>query len=113
MPAVMAEHDALLLLSEWEEPFARIVLEAMAAGLVVIGSLTGGTPEVLIENETGLTFPRGDANVLANQLQRLFGNPDLVRSLADAGRQRVEERFTFSRMVDQLEDALSSASRKG
>src|SRR5207302_2996065 len=48
MPRILEQYDALLLLSEWQEPFARIVLEAMAAGLVVVGTTTGGTREILV-----------------------------------------------------------------
>lgn len=113
MPSVMAEYDALVLLSEWEEPFARIVLEAMAAGLVVVGSLTGGTGEVLVENQTGLTFPGGQADTLADQLQRLLRAPELRKRLAAAGRLCVEERFTLEHMVDQIETALGSVSERG
>lgn len=106
MPSVLEEYDVLLLLSEWEEPFARIVLEAMAAGLVVIGTTTGGTGEILIEHETGLTFRAGDPEDLARQIQRLVDNPELRGQLARAGRRTVEQSFTFKRMVDQLEHAL-------
>lgn len=110
MPRVLREHDALLLLSEWEEPFARVVLEAMAAGLVVVGTLTGGTAEILVEGETGLAFQPGDWLRLALQIRRLLDEPALRARLSDAGRQRVEDRFTLERMVDQLEHSLVEIS---
>lgn len=106
MPAVFNEHDALLFPSEWEEPFARTVLEAMAAGLVVIGTITGGTGEVLAEGETGLTFHPGDSTQLATQIQRLLADPTLRRRLATTARWRVEEEFTLEHMVDKLETVL-------
>ena len=64
VPQVLAQHDVLLFPSEWDEPFARSVLEAMAAGLAVVGTTTGGTGEILVEGETGLTFAAGDAGQL-------------------------------------------------
>jgi glycosyltransferase involved in cell wall biosynthesis len=111
MPQVFAEHDVLVFPSEWEEPFARTVLEAMAAGLVVVGTTTGGTGEVLIEGETGLTFLSGDAAALAGQLGRLVETPALLSRLSDAGRQRVMNEFTLSRMVDQFEAELLSMAQ--
>jgi glycogen synthase len=106
MPTILAHYDALVFPSEWEEPFAGIVLEAMVAGLVVIGTTTGGTGEVLIEGETGLAFPRGDAEALARQVRRLLDDSGLGRRLATAARQRVEEKFTLTHTVDQLEAFL-------
>src|SRR4029079_7959089 len=86
MPSVLEEYDVLLLLSEWEEPFARIVLEAMAAGLVVIGTTRGGTGEILSEGQTGLSLAAGSAVALANELERLASDPELRAHLARAGR---------------------------
>jgi glycogen(starch) synthase len=103
---VLAQYDALIFPSEWQEPFARTVLEAMAAGLVVIGTTTGGTGEILVDEVTGLTFPAGDAQVLARQIQHLYHNPTLRVQLAKIGQQCVIQNFTFSRMVDQIETAL-------
>jgi glycosyltransferase involved in cell wall biosynthesis len=113
MPRVLQDYDALLLLSEWQEPFARVVLEAMATGLVVIGTTTGGTGEILIENETGLTFPAGDYATLARQIQRIAEDLELRKRLAQAGRRTVERSFTFRRMVDELEQALTEVSAGG
>jgi len=106
LPAVMAKHDTLIFPSEWEEPFARTVLEAMAAGLVVIGTRSGGTDEVLVEGVTGLTFQSGDARGLADQIDRLAQDPNLRKRLAEAGKQRVVEEFTFDGMAGRLEATL-------
>jgi glycogen synthase len=78
IPRIMSEHDVLVFPSEWEEPFARTVLEAMASGLVVIGTTTGGTCEVLCDCETGLTYPPGDAASLAKQISRLRWDEDFI-----------------------------------
>jgi glycogen synthase len=112
VPQVIARHDVLVFPSEWQEPFARTVLEAMAAGLVVVGTTTGGTKEILVDGKTGLTFPAGDAEQLAAQIQRLAQNPGLRNTLADAGQRCVIENYTLSRMVDQLEKNLSDMVSK-
>lgn len=106
MPQVLGQYDALVFPSEWNEPFARTVLEAMAAGLIVIGTTTGGTAEVLVEGQTGLTFPRGDPAQLARQIQRLRDDEALCLALAEMARRCVAEKFTFRRMTAQLEAAL-------
>ena len=106
VPQVLAQHDVLLFPSEWDEPFARSVLEAMAAGLAVVGTTTGGTGEILVEGETGLTFPAGDAVQLASQIQRLVDDPGLRQRLAQSARQIVRQYYTLGRMVDELEAEL-------
>ena len=106
MPELIAQYDALVFPSEWEEPFARIVLESMLAGLVVIGTTIGGTGEVLIDTDTGLTFPPGDAEALARQIVRLKEDEALRNRLALAGQQIVAHEFTLERMADEIEAAL-------
>jgi glycosyltransferase involved in cell wall biosynthesis len=112
VPYVLAQHDVLLFPSEWDEPFARSVLEAMAAGLVVIGTTTGGTGEVLVDGETGLTYPAGDAERLAEQIRRLVDDAILRRRLAESGCRTVRQNFTLGRMVDELEAKLCTVANK-
>ena len=106
MPALLADHDVLVFPSEWEEPMARMIMEAMATGLVVIGTTTGGTGELLEEGLTGLTLGPGDARGLASQVQRVLDDRTLGGRLARAARGRVEQQFTSRRMVDELEAVM-------
>ncbi len=112
VPTVLAHHDVLLFPSQWHEPFARSVLEAMAAGLVVVGTTTGGTGEILVEGETGLTFEAGRAEHLAAQIRRLVADPELRRRLAQTGRHIVRQHYTLGRMVDELEAELQAVAGK-
>lgn len=112
IPPLLAEYDVLLFPSEWEEPFARTVLEAMAAGLAVIGTTTGGTDEILVENDTGLTFPPGNAESLAKQIRRLVHDPDLCHRLAQSGQRCVAGYYTLPRMVDEMEAILTEIAAK-
>lgn len=107
MPDLLQSYDVLIFPSTWEEPLARMTQEAMAAGLVVIGTLTGGTGEILVEGETGLTFPPEDANTLAAQIHRLSRDPALVIRLAEVAQKRVETQFDISRMIAEIEEELS------
>jgi glycosyltransferase involved in cell wall biosynthesis len=112
IPAHLAEHDVFLFTSIWPEPMARVVMEAMAAGLVVIGSLVGGQVEMLFDGENSLTFQAEDANGLAKQIQRLIDEPDLQQRLAIAGRELVLERFTLDRMANEIEAWLLTIVNK-
>ena len=106
MPAILQQFDVLIFPSIYEEPLARMTQEAMASGLVVIGTTTGGTQEILKDGENGLTFAPEDANGLAEQVARLTIDAELCGRLAQAGRQTVLENFTLDKMVKEIEAYL-------
>lgn len=106
MPLLYREFDGFLFPSLWEEPFGRVLVEAMASGLVVTGTATGGAAEILEHEVSGLVFPPGDAAALADAIQRLLDEPGLADRLADAGRELALSRFTIEKMVAGIEDAL-------
>jgi glycogen synthase len=108
MPDILQQFDVLIFPSIYEEPLARVTQEAMASGLVVVGTTTGGTEEILKDGETGLTFAPKDADGLAEQVNRLIIDSDLRCRLAQAGRQIVLENFTLDKMVEEIEDYLVS-----
>ena len=106
MPDLLCQFDVLVFPSIYEEPLARMTQEAMASGLVVVGTTTGGTKEVLRDGETGFTFAPEDADGLAEQVTRLIIDPDLRCRLAQAGRQTVSENFTLDKMAKEIEAYL-------
>jgi glycogen synthase len=106
MPTLMSNMDVLLFPSIWEEPFSRVILEAMALGLVVIGTPTGGTSEILEEGVNGLTFPAEDAETLALQIIKLADNPELRDRLAATAQQDVVTNYGIKQMVDHIEAYL-------
>jgi glycogen synthase len=112
MPQQLQRCDVLLFPSIWEEPLSRMMQEGMAAGLVVVGTLTGGSGELLVKGETGLTFPPGDHIMLADRILTLKQNPDLVRCLSQNGREAVVARFDIERMIDGVEYHLLETCRE-
>ncbi|HUF39510.1 MAG TPA: glycosyltransferase family 4 protein [Anaerolineales bacterium] len=110
-PAFLGRFDVLVFPSVYEEPFARVVQEAMAAGLVVIGTTTGGTPEILEDGVNGLAFAPGDAAALARAVLKLLETPGLAGALAAAGRRTVFERFDQVKMVNAVEAYLEEGLR--
>jgi len=106
MPNLLQKFDVLILPSIWEEPLSRVMEEAMAAGLTIVGTLTGGSGELLVEGETGLTFEPGNAEMLAQRIEDLYSEPGLCKQLAENGRNRVIRDFGLHRMMDEIEAYL-------
>jgi len=106
MPALYRRADIFLFTSVWQEPFGRVLIEAMAAGVAVVGSAAGGVTEILLDNETALTYPPGDAEKLAAQTARLIRAPELRQQLATAGKMVALERFDIQRMATEIEGYL-------
>jgi glycogen(starch) synthase len=112
MPALLQQFDVLIFPSIYEEPLARMTQEAMASGLVVVGTTTGGTKEILRDGETGLAFAPEDADGLADQVARLIADPELRSQLARAGRDVVLNHFTLDRMVAEIEAYLQEVRQE-
>ncbi len=110
MPALFKRSNILVVPSLWPEPFARVVLEAMAASTVVVAASTGGTGEIVVDGENGLLFAPGDSEELAWQITRLVMDPDLRHKLGRAGYDTVCSKFTFSTMLDRIEELLATVA---
>jgi glycosyltransferase involved in cell wall biosynthesis len=77
------------------EGFGIVLLEAMAQGVPIVASSTGGIPEVLDNGRCGLLVPPNDAPALANAIAKLSSNPDAARTLATAGRERLLKQYVW------------------
>ncbi len=103
MPDYYHALDVLVLPSltrpNWKEQFGRVLVEAMASGVPVIGSDSGAIPGVI--GEAGLIFPEGDGTSLYKRLKRLQKNAGLRQAFATAGRERVLKHFTHQQVADE------------
>jgi len=108
MPVVLAQFDALLLPSIYAEPIARSMQEAMAMGLLVIGTTTGGSGELLIHEKTGLVCAAEHPHSLASQLCHAIEEQEKALVWARSGQQRVRENFKLQQTVDRIEHYLVS-----
>jgi glycosyltransferase involved in cell wall biosynthesis len=103
MPAAYRELSVLVLPSEtraaWKEQFGRVLIEAMACGVPVVGSNSGEIPYVI--GDAGLIFPEGDAAALAAHLTKLHESAELRCALAQRGRSRVLAQFTTAQVAQQ------------
>jgi len=103
MPAVYADFNALVLPSRtqtnWKEQFGRVLIEAMACGVPVIGSQCGEIPNVI--GDAGLVFPENDPVALTAAVRALLEQPDLRADLAARGRARVLARYTMRQIASE------------
>ncbi|MDY6874731.1 MAG: glycosyltransferase family 4 protein [Chloroflexota bacterium] len=103
MPAFYRELDALVVPSRsrpnWIEQFGRVLIEAMACGVPVVGSDCGEIPNVV--GDAGLIFPEEDVGVLREHLTCLMRGADLWADLARRGRDRVRACFTQAHVAAQ------------
>lgn len=102
MPQLLAQVDAVVLPSRttpvWKEQFGRILVEAMACKIPVVGSDSGAIPELV--GDAGLIFPEGDTEALAGCLRRLKESPELQQELAERGYWRATELYTQERVAE-------------
>ncbi len=92
--------------ASWKEQFGRVIIEAMACGVPVIGSDSGNVPVLIEETGGGLVFPEGDVTALAAEIERLMGDPGLARRLGAAGRECVNREYTFTRLAERMVGVL-------
>lgn len=82
------------------------ILEAMASGLPVVATAVGGTPEVVVDGETGILVPPRDPVALSKALGRLLADRELAEAFGRAGRARVEAHFGEGLMLQRMEALL-------
>lgn len=109
LPAVYEEADIFVLPSR-DEGMPNAMLEAMAAGLPVIGSRVAGLNEVVIDGETGFLVPPEDADALAHALRVAIEDRDQTFQLGQAARARVVERFSWDHAADSYMSLLCEAA---
>lgn len=111
IPAYLQAVDAICLpsltRSNWKEQFGRILIEAMSAQAVVIGSSSGEIPRVI--GDSGLVYTEGDVSRLADCLRQLVQNPSLIISLRERGSLRVRSAFTQEIIAAKFADLFHAA----
>jgi L-malate glycosyltransferase len=90
----------------------RVLLEAMAAGVPVIGSNVGGIPSLVRDGENGFLFPSGDVNALEARLRQLLSNPALRESMGARGYEMAHGEFSEDVYVDRFVTMIETAVRK-
>jgi glycosyltransferase involved in cell wall biosynthesis len=108
VPQLLAAADLCVLTSR-HEAFPLSLLEAMACGLPVVATATGSVADLVDDGVTGWLVGTGDASAFAAAVVRLLDDPTTARAFGRAGRSRVEEEFTMTRMVSRTEAVFVDA----
>ncbi|HBF34917.1 TPA: hypothetical protein DDW35_10190 [Candidatus Sumerlaeota bacterium] len=115
MPAQYREHDIFLFTSEVHEGMPGTIVEAFAAGMPVIGTLTGGTKDLLIPDSNCLIYPMGDALLLAQAMRRLLNDAELRRRISSEtilfAKGQCSPAKVFPRLLEFYERLLIKAGR--
>jgi starch synthase len=112
IPEMLPKHDVIQLLTHATvfaipsiyEPLGIVNLEAMACGTAVVGSRTGGIPEVVADGETGLLVSAGEPEPLAAALNTLLSDPDRAAAMGQAGRKRAVAEFGWPAIAAHTAD---------
>jgi glycosyltransferase involved in cell wall biosynthesis len=95
--------DIYLMTSDFEGlPVA--LLEAMSMGCAPIATKVGGIPEVIENANSGFLCEAGDANAIAEKVNELINNEQLLKTIQTNARKRIEENFSMKNMVKKLEN---------
>jgi len=96
-------HADLAVNSSFTEGLPVVVLEALAAGVPVVATAVGGTPEVIDNGKHGFLVPAGDPAALAHGIWDALSDEKRRKSMGERGRQRVQAEFTFATQAQQYQ----------
>ena len=109
--SLFAAADVVVVPSR-QEGQGIVPLEAMAAGKPVVASRVGGLMETIVEGETGLLVPAGDAQALAGAIEALLNAPIQRADLGAAGRRRVEQEYVLQTQIQKIEAIYRDVFRR-
>ncbi|MDD2922522.1 MAG: glycosyltransferase [Anaerolineales bacterium] len=108
VPALMRQMTIFCMTSDYEGT-PNAILEAMAAAKPVIATRVGGIPNMVEDGVSGFLVEAGDANSLANAINKLLLDPALAEAMGQAGREIVEARFGCGQVIAQLQNLYYEA----
>ena len=102
--------DVVVIATTTPEPAALMLMEAAAMERPIVATRTGGTAELIADEETGLLFQPGDAIQLAERVGWILGNPELGQTLGERARERVEREFALDRHLSVMFELYRQAA---
>jgi glycosyltransferase involved in cell wall biosynthesis len=106
LPEVYHQHGILIFPSVWDEPFSITLLEAMACGLAIVGTQTGGSFEILKDEVNALIFKKENAKECAEKIVRLMTDEELYNRIRQNGLCTVEQGHRLTHMITRIEGSL-------
>ena len=105
IPSILC-HCKLLLVPSWNEPFGRVVIEAFATGIPVIGTNSGGVKEIIKDGVTGYLVPPKNPVKIAEKLIYLFNHPELIKEMGNVGKETVRDKFNIQYYTRNIEKII-------
>lgn len=102
---IYVSHTLLVFPSLWNEPFSITLLEAMACGIPIISTDTGGSKEILKNEENCLLFEKKSSQDLADKIDRLLRDSSLRKRLTENAFETIKE-YSLDKMADKIENYL-------
>lgn len=103
----VAAVDVVVNLSNFQESFGRVVLEAMAARRPVVAYRWGALPELVVDGATGFLVPYRDVGAVAERVLEICRSPALLKALGEAGRERAVQEYGRQRLTTSLGEAYA------
>jgi glycosyltransferase involved in cell wall biosynthesis len=103
-----AAMDIFVLSSTCSEAFGMVIIEAMAMGKPVIGTMVGGIPELITDKKNGVLVPPGNEKALEAAIQKYLTDLDFSARVASAGRETVESEFSDKTLGDRFEELFNA-----
>jgi len=103
LPKLYNACNVFVLPSLYCESFGGVLLEAMASGRPIVASRTGGIPEIIENNITGILIERGNKESLANAILKILSDQDLAEQLGNNGRKIAEAKYSWSLVAEEIE----------
>ena len=107
-----SQYDVLLMPTRMREPFGLVIIEAMAAGVVVIATNAYGPAEIIDNNKDGLLFQSEDVDHLTIKILKVHNNIILYNSIRNAGFEKVFDRFNLLSVKKEVEHILVTTANK-
>lgn len=105
------KHIDIELVCSRAEAFGRVTAEAMLAGIPVIGSNTGGTPELINDGVDDFLYERGNIEMLADKIEILIKNKCLLKEMGRVAKEKAKKMFTIERCVKEIENVYKSCKK--
>ena len=109
--AALYRSASLVVVPSRYEPFGIVALEGMVCGSPVIVAQTGGLAEIVVPEETGLSFPPGDATVLAQQMLSLLHDDGKAKRLGEAGQRRARDQYAWTNLAESTLEAYATTGQ--
>lgn len=100
------QQAAIFVFPTYNETFGLVLLEAMEFSIPCIGTNEGGIPDIIDDGITGYIVEKKNPSALAEKIEILIKNPELCKSMGEAGRKKFLEKFTLEKFENRLKDIL-------